>query len=372
MKILVTGAKGFIGKNLVSELKNRGYTQIMEYDKDSSIDLLSQFSKECDFVFHLAGVNRSENELDFIKGNSDFTSKLINLLFLNKKRPTLVSTSSIQAELKTPYGLSKKAGEKVIFDFGVKNDSRVVVYRLTNIFGKWSNPNYNSVVATFSHNISRDIPIIINDPEKQINLIYIDDVINNLLSHLPGEKENTNLNNGFYCVMPEYKITIKELANQLYSFKKTRDNLIVPNMENKFIKKLYSTYLSYIPSSSFAYNLEMKSDNRGSFTEFIKTINAGQVSINVTKPGITKGNHWHHSKNEKFLVVQGKATIKLKHIYNEKIIEFTVSGSKFTVVDIPPGYTHNITNIGNSDLITVIWANENFDIKQPDTFYLSL
>ena|GEM_PF-240378 len=278
-------------------------------------------------------------------------------------------TSSIQANLDNPYGRSKKAGEDLVFNFGKENDNKTLVYRLPNLFGKWCRPNYNSVVATFCYNIANDLPIKINDPNVVLTLAYIDDVVEEFINALEG-RENRN---GEFCeVSKTYNVSLGKIAELIYSFKKTREEHTIPNMSDEFTKKLYNTYLSYLPKDKFSYELKMNVDNRGSFTEFIKTLNRGQVSVNISKPGITKGNHWHHTKNEKFLVVSGKGVIRFRKIDSDEIIEYYVSGDKLEVVDIPPGYTHNIENLGDTDLVTIMWANEPFDPEKPDTYYLEV
>lgn len=369
MNILVTGAKGFIGKNLTIELRNRGYVDIFEFDKETDFDLLDLYCKNADFVYHLAGSNRPIDNNEYMDVNHGLTSILINKLKkYNNKCPVMMS-SSIQAELNNAYGLSKKAGEDVIFSYGNEVGSNVLVYRLPNVFGKWCRPNYNSAVATFCNNIARDIPITVNDPDVIMNLAYIDDVVNEFIKSLEGNE----FRNGAFCIIPEtYYIRLGDIVNLIYGFKESRTNFYVPEISDNFAKKLYSTYLSYLPNDEFSYKLKMNIDNRGSFTEFIKTINNGQVSINVSKPGITKGNHWHHTKNEKFLVVSGQGVIRFRKISDDEVLEYKVNADVLEVVDIPVGYTHNIENIGNVDLVTVMWANEAFDPKKPDTYFLEV
>ncbi|MEI4829863.1 capsular polysaccharide biosynthesis protein CapF [Bacillus sp. FJAT-53711] len=369
MNILVTGAKGFLGKNLVAELRNRGYNNIFEFTKESDPTLLDKYTKECDFVFHLAGVNRPKDEKEFMEGNVGFTSQLLALLKKHDNKAPVLITSSIQAEKDNPYGRSKKEGEELLFNYYKETDVKVYVYRLSNLFGKWSKPNYNTVVATFCHNIARGLDIQINNPDAELNLCYIDDVLEEFLralEHKPTMQDD-------YCVVPvTHTIKLGELANLIKSFKESRANLSIPNMENALTKKLYSTYLSFLPEDQFSYDLKMNSDHRGAFTEFIRTSERGQVSINVSKPGITKGNHWHHTKNEKFLVVSGEGLIRFRKIDSDDIIEYRVSGEKLQVVDIPTGYTHSIVNIGENDLVTVMWANECFDPEKPDTYFLEV
>lgn len=369
MKILVTGAKGFIGKNLIVELKNQKYTDILEYDIDTNPSLLSTYCKEADFVFHLAGVNRPKDQSEFMKGNYGFTSTLLDTLKkFNNTCPVIIS-SSIQAALDNPYGKSKKAGEDLMFAYGKETGAKVLIYRFPNVFGKWCRPNYNSAVATFCYNIANDLPITVNDRSAIMNLVYIDDVVEELTNALNG-KENSI---GKYCaVQVVYTVTLGEIVDLIYSFKRSRGELSIPDMADEFIRKLYSTYLSYLPKDKFSYSLKMNVDNRGSFTEFIKTPERGQVSVNISKPGITKGNHWHHTKNEKFLVVSGKGVIRFRKVDSDKIIEYYISGEKLEVVDIPTGYTHNIENLGDTDMVTIMWANECFDPERADTYYLEV
>lgn len=369
MKILVTGSKGFIGRNLVAELKNRGYEIIFECNRDTDKFLIDKYTKECEFVFHLAGVNRPKNEEEFMEGNFGLTSELLELLKKNNNKSPILITSSIQAERNNPYGRSKKAGEDLVFSYSKETGAKVLVYRLPNVFGKWSKPNYNSAIATFCHNISHELPITVNDPSVVMNLVYIDDVVEEFIRALVGHENRS----GEFCEIPiVHTITLGEIVDLIYSFKKSREERSIPNMSDKFTKKLYSTYLSYLPKDKFSYELKMNVDTRGSFTEFIKTLDRGQVSVNISKPGITKGNHWHHTKNEKFLVVSGKGVIRFRKIHSDEIIEYYVSGDKLEVVDIPPGYTHNIENLGDTDMVTIMWANEPFDSENPDTYYLEV
>jgi UDP-2-acetamido-2,6-beta-L-arabino-hexul-4-ose reductase len=370
MKILVTGANGFVGKNLVAELRNRGYNEIFEFTRECDLVLLDKYAKECDFVFHLAGVNRPENENEFMEGNFGLTSALLEFLKENNNKAPVLITSSIQAEKDNPYGRSKKAGEELLFNFKAEIGNNVYIYRLPNLFGKWSKPNYNTVVATFCHNIARNLDIQVNNPEAELNLCYIDDVLEEFLRALEG---NPTMQQGNFSIVPvSHTIKLGELANLIKSFKDSRLNLSVPNMEDSLTKKLYSTYLSFLPEDQFAYDLKMNIDARGSFTEFIRTAERGQVSVNVSKPGITKGNHWHHTKNEKFLVVSGEGLIRFRKIGSEEVIEYRVSGEKLQVVDIPTGYTHSIVNVGEKDLVTVMWANECFDPEKPDTYFVEV
>jgi UDP-2-acetamido-2,6-beta-L-arabino-hexul-4-ose reductase len=366
MKILVTGAKGFIGKNLIAELRNRNYKDILEFSKDSDPVLLDEFCREADFVFHLAGINRPNHHSEYMEGNLEFTNTLINTINRYNNNCPIMISSSVQAELNNLYGISKKAAESIVIEHGNQTGNKVFVYRLPNVFGKWCKPNYNSVVATFCHNIGRDIPISVNDENAILHLVYIDDVIEELINALEG---NAN-KNGVYCEIPTvHTVSLKEIVDLLYSFKKSRVELSIPDFSNVFAKKLYSTYLSFLPKDKFSYELKMNLDNRGSFSEFIKTPDRGQVSVNISKPGITKGNHWHHTKNEKFLVVSGNGVIRFRRLDSNEIIEYFVSGEKLEVLDIPVGYTHNIENLSNTDMVTIMWANEYFDPEKPDTYY---
>ncbi len=366
MKILVTGSNGFIGKNLISTLKSKGYNEIFEYDIDSTIEELDNYTEQCEFVFHLAGVNRPKDIKEFEEGNFGFTSILLESLKKSNNKSPIMISSSIQADLDNPYGVSKKMGEDLIFKYAEEVGTKAFVYRFPNVFGKWSRPNYNSVVATFANNIAKNLPITINNPNSVVELIYIDDLINELINALEG---NANTIDNFSYVNPIYKTTVGKLADIFKSFKNTRIDLSIPNMSDELTKKLYSMFLTYLPEDEFSYLLKMNIDKRGSFTEFIRTKDRGQVSINISKPGITKGNHWHHSKNEKFLVVSGEGVIRFRKLDSNEIIEYYVNGDKLEVVDIPPGYTHNIENLGEIDMVTVMWVNESFDINNPDTYF---
>lgn len=365
MKVLVTGANGFVGKNLISTLKRKEDYEVYSYDINNTKEELMKFTKDCDFVVHLAGVNRPERPEEFYEGNAGFTETLCNYLEVsNNKAPILIS-SSIQAELNNDYGKSKREGEELLINYGTKNGVSIYIYRFANLFGKWCRPNYNSVVATWCNNIAHDLDIQINDASVSLTLTYIDDVISEIMNTMQG---NPTKKGSQYVVEPEYKVTLGELAEVIKGFKSSRLSLNVPKMSG-IEKKLYSTYLSYLPDNLFGYSLKMNCDERGSFTEFLKTQEYGQVSVNISKPGITKGNHWHHSKNEKFLVVSGKGLIQFRDIFNDKIIEYHVSGEKLEVIDIPTGYTHNIINVGTSDMVTIMWANEQFDVDNPDTYF---
>lgn len=366
MKFLVTGSKGFVGRNLVADLKANQIGEIFEYDRETPFENLENWAKEADFVFHLAGVNRPENEEEFMTANFGLTSDLLGLLKKHNNKAPIVISSSIQAALDNPYGKSKKAGEDLMFQYSKETGTKVYVYRFANLFGKWSRPNYNTVVATFCHRVSRNEEIQVNDPEAPIELTYIDDVIAELKLALKGEAHS----DGVFNVVPvTYKTTVGQIADLIKSFNSSRENLYVPNQEDGLSKKLYATYLSFLPENEFSYKLDTKSDDRGSFTEFLKSPERGQVSINVAHPGITKGQHWHHSKNEKFLVVQGTGMIRFRKYGEDKVIEYPVTSAVLEVVDIPTGYTHSIVNTGDVDMVTVMWANEVFEPENPDTYY---
>ncbi|MDT4763368.1 capsular polysaccharide biosynthesis protein CapF [Sphaerochaeta sp. PS] len=366
MKILVTGSNGFVGKNLIYELKNRGYDDLYLYDVDTDPSLLDTYCANCEFIFHLAGVNRPKDPKEFMEGNYGFTSLLLDSLKrYNNTCPILIS-SSIQAELDNPYGKSKKAGEDLMFSYSKETGSPVFVFRLPNVFGKWCRPNYNSAVATFCHNIAHDLPIQVNDPSVVMSLVYIDDVVNSFIKAL----NNDTVQEGGYCKVPTvHTIKLGTIVELLYTFKKSRTDLSVPNMGNSFERVLYSTYLSYLPEDQLNYPLKMNSNERGSFTEILRTEERGQFSVNISKPGITKGNHWHHTKNEKFLVVSGEGIIRFRKVGTSEIIAYPVSSENLEVVDIPPGYTHNISNTGSSDMVTFMWANEPFNKDKPDTYF---
>lgn len=383
--ILITGAKGFVGKNLVENLKNirdgkdrvhkfPNDLEILEYDIDNTEIELEEFCKKADFVFNLAGVNRPKDNSEFMKGNFGFGEKLLTLLKKYKNNCSVMLSSSIQATLEgryagSEYGKSKLVGEELFKDYGKETGARVLIYRFPNLFGKWCRPNYNSAVATFCNNIANNLPIQVNDRNTELDLVYIDDLIEELLRAVNG---NETKDEKGYCYVPEvYHVTLGEIVDFLYEFKESRKNLFIPNMtEGSFSKKLYSTYLSYLDSKDFSYSLKMNEDNRGSFTEIVKSIDRGQVSINISKPGITKGQHWHNTKNEKFLVVAGEGIIQLRKIGTDEIVEYRVNGKEMTVVDMIPGYTHNIINTSKTEnLVTVMWCNECFNPEKPDTYF---
>ena len=394
MNILVTGSKGFVGRNFCENLKSirdgkdrtRSFTieNVFEYDIDSSTEELEEYCSKADFVFNLAGVNRPKDNSEFMSGNFGFASTLLDTLKKhNNKSPVMIS-SSIQATLigrygESGYGKSKRAGENLFFEYGKETGAKVLVYRFPNLFGKWCRPNYNSVVATFCNNIANDLPIHVNDRNTELELLYIDDLIEEMMSALSGNEhhcEYDGLNpvekaNGKYCYVPTtYKVSLGKIVDTLELFKAQPDTLVMPEIvRGSFEKKLYSTYLSYLPKEKVSFPLKMNCDDRGSFTELLKTQNCGQFSVNISKPGITKGQHWHNSKWEFFIVVSGHALIQERKIGTEEVIEFEVNGEDIKAVHMLPGYAHNIINLSDKEnLVTLMWANEQFDKNHPDTF----
>lgn len=379
MNILVTGAKGFVGRNLISQLHNiqsgkaKNYhlsgeqLKVFEYDIDSDPAELEVYCKNANFVFNLAGINRPKDQSEFMKGNFGFASVLLETLKKYRNTCPVMISSSTQAVLDNPYGESKRAGEQLMFDYAKETGAKVLVYRFPNVFGKWCKPNYNSAIATFCNNIANNLPITVNDPSILMHLVYIDDVVNELIGALSGNEHR----NADYCQVPiVHDITLGGIVDLLYSFKEMPNNLSIPNMADSFTKKLYSTYLSYLPKEKFSYPLRMNVDARGSFTEFIRSESAGQFSINISNPGVTKGQHWHHTKVEKFVVVSGRGLIQFRAVGSGEVINFEVSGDKMEVVETIPGYTHNIINRSETeDLVTFIWCNECFDSNSPDTYF---
>lgn len=380
--VLITGAGGFVGKNLVATLRAAGYTDLLLFEKDDTPATLAEYCRRAAFVVHLAGINRPQSAQEFYTGNAGLTDTLLEALeAAGNKAPVLV-TSSIQAALDNDYGKSKHLAEQAIIAHGERSGAPVYVFRMEGVFGKWCRPNYNSVVATFCHNIARGLPIEVRDPAYSLPLVYIDDVVSCIRDAME-RGEAVRDKEGFCRIHPVHTVTLGALADTIRGFAKARGGeaaealgsdglptLAVPDLaEGSFTKKLYSTYLSYLPEDTFAYDLNMHCDDRGSFTEFLRTPERGQVSVNISRPGIVKGNHWHHTKNEKFLVVKGEGVIRFRRIDSKKVIEYRVSGDRLQVVDIPCGFTHNIENIGDGEMVTVMWANEAFDPENPDTFY---
>jgi UDP-2-acetamido-2,6-beta-L-arabino-hexul-4-ose reductase len=366
MKVLVTGANGFIGKNLCLWLKNKGY-EVFEFDIGSTDEDLKNYVSSCNFIVHLAGVNRPLDPKEFLDGNVNFTKKLLDIIESTGSKAPIIFSSSTQAELDNPYGRSKKMAEDQLLEFG-KQGHQVYVYRLYNVFGKWCKPNYNSVIATWCYNVIHGIPLEVNEKAPAIDFVYIDDVVSEFLKTIgtpPVSKEC------FLHVEPHFSETLSSVANALISFKESRENLTIPNVEGGFLKDLYSTYLSYI-EVDFSYNLESHRDERGSFTEIFKTLQNGQISINIAHPGILKGNHYHMSKCEKYLVISGVCEIKLRRIDTDNVISYICSGENLKIIDIPPGFVHSIKNIGAQDSAIIMWANEVFDEGSPDTFFMDV
>ena len=396
MKILVTGAKGFVGQNLCTQLKNIrdgkakcygevAVEEIFEYDIDSTAEELDAYCREADFVFNLAGVNRPQNTEEFMEGNFGFASTLLDTLEKYGNKAPVMLSSSIQATLAgrfgdSEYGRSKRAGEELFFNYSARTGARVLVYRFPNLFGKWCRPNYNSAVATFCNNIANDLPIMVNDRSTELELLYIDDLVDEMIATLRGEEhhcefegvETVLCDNGKYCAVPTtHKVTLGEIVDLLELFKAQPQTLVVPEIPyNSFAKKLYSTYLSYLPKDKVSFELKMNCDARGSFTELLRSEKCGQVSVNISKPGITKGEHWHNTKWEFFIVVSGKGLIQQRRVGSDEVLNFEVSGDKIEAVHMLPGYTHNIINLSDTeDLVTVMWANEAFDPNKPDTYF---
>lgn len=379
MKILVTGAKGFVGRNLCLTLQQMPDVEVLKYDLGDE-PKLDGYLAECDFVMHLAGVNRPKDPAEFKTGNTVFTEDILEKLASRENPPPVLLSSSIQAALDNDYGKSKAAAEDAVRAYGEKTSAPVFVYRLANVFGKWCRPNYNSAVATWCYNIAHDLPIMVRDPAATVTLVYIDDVVKSFTGHLiPNPSlitHNSQLttHHPYLSVEPSYTRTLGEIVELIKSFHDEPNTLMVPDQQDGFTKKLYSTYLAALPEDKFSYPLTMHCDNRGSFTEALHSAERGQVSVNVSKPGIAKGQHWHHTKHEKFLVVSGRGEINFRMADdpNAKVITYKVSGEKLEVVRIPPGYTHNIVNVGDTDMVTVMWANEVFDPANPDTFRLEV
>ncbi len=366
--ILVTGSKGFIGKNLLVALKRISDISIFEYDIDSNEEKLEEFIKYADVIYHLAGINRPEKIEDY-SDNVLFTKKIIDLINKNRKKPLVVFSSSIQAELDNPYGKSKREAEILLEKWATSTGSVAAIYRLPNVFGKWCRPNYNSAVATFCYNIARGLDIQIIDPDRELKLVYIDDIINEFISLI-----NRNLSEGYHylAVEPIFTIKITDLVNLIIEFKASRDTLRIPDFSDPFVKRLYAAYISYLPENEFSYEVPVKLDKRGELAELMKSFTFGQIFISRTRPGEIRGNHYHDSKVEKFIVIDGDAVISFRHILKDEIIEYKVSGNDFKIIDIPPGYTHSIKNIGDRDLIVMFWANEIFNPESADTYYLEV
>lgn len=365
MKILVTGSKGFVGKNLCSHLHGMNDMEVFEIDLDSPPDDLGHALSVADVVFHLAGVNRPDNPDDFHTGNTGFLEDICRKLSDLNRNPKIVLSSSIQALLDNPYGVSKRKAEEVLRHYAEKTSAPCVVYRYKNLFGKWCRPNYNSVTATFCHNIANDLPIQISNHTHEIELTYIDDVVSALIQEIHESGKGFR----FAGELPSTRVSLGDLASLITSFRDIRTRLFLPDYSNPFVRALYATYLSYLPGSNLSYGLDIKTDERGSLAEFIKAPGFGQIFISHTKPGVTRGHHYHHTKTEKFMVVYGEGVIRFRQIHGADVIEYPVKGEEYRVLDIPPGYTHSIENTGTGDMVTLFWASEVFNLEKPDTFF---
>lgn len=368
MKVLVTGSNGFIAKNLIVTLKEMQTIEVLPFNRSNTLLELEHLLSEADFIFHLAGINRPENTSEFYEGNSDLTQNIINILTKLKKQTPILLSSSIQVGLDNDYAKSKLISEQSVEKYASDNKVNCFIYKLPNVFGKWCKPNYNSVVATWCHNIANDIEILVNDRSTQLDLVYIDDVVESFIEHLfrSASKEI------HYTINNIYNKTLGEIADLLHKFNTSRDTLLIPNIGKGFERVLYATYLSYLAKDNFSYELKGHEDDRGTFYEILKTMDSGQLSISTSAPGVTRGNHFHHTKNEKFLVVKGQANIQLRNLYSEEVIEYNVSEKKMEVVEMIPGYTHNISNTGDTEMVLLLWANEVYDEKKPDTNYLEV
>jgi UDP-2-acetamido-2,6-beta-L-arabino-hexul-4-ose reductase len=365
MNVLVTGACGFIGRNLIAHLQAREGCVVTLFDVDHSPDDLRAGLETADIVYHLAGVNRPQITEEFETGNAGLTREICKILRGLGRAPVIVMSSSVQAELENPYGVSKRHAEEALREFSAQGGAQVCIYRLKNVFGKWCRPNYNSVVATFCYNIANDLPIQISDPGRELELVYVDDVVKAFLADLPI---HTGANG--HCDIPSFKLTLSDLAGRIQSFHDMRTNLLTPDFAVRFNQQLYATYLSYVPDEALRQQLQIKSDQRGGLAEFIKSNHFGQIFISRTRPGITRGNHYHHTKTEKFFVVEGEGVVLMRQIESSELVEYRVRGEAFQVIDIPPGYTHSIQNVGTGDMVTLFWASEIFDPDRPDTYFL--
>lgn len=379
--VLVTGSEGFVGRNLCATLERLPELAVLKVDVHNAGASLPEYVGCADYVVHLAGVNRPTDTEAFKTGNVDFTARLLSLLRGTGRRVPVVLSSSTQAAADNPYGISKRQAEEAVFAYGREAEAGVCVYRLPNVFGKWCRPNYNSAVATWCHNIACGLPIQVRDPEAALTLVYVDDVVSEFVAALSGW--GNRLADGYCSVPVSYTRTLGQITGLLYGFKSSRQDLQVPDQADGFTKKLYATYLSYLPPGEFSYPLKMKVDARGSFSEFIRTLDRGQVSVNISKPHVIKGQHWHHTKHEKFLVVAGQGVIRFRSVAGAEqapggapsaqggagVLEYFVGGDKLEVVEVPPGYTHNIENLGETDMVTVMWANEAYDPQRPDTYF---
>ena len=367
MKILITGSDGFIAKNLIEHLKIDENIQLYLFNKNDSGSMLEAYVKEVDFIYHLAGVNRPKNNDAFYHGNSGLTKTIVDILQANDKSTPILLSSSTQSDLDNDYGKSKKEAEELLIGYSKKTKADIYIYKLPNVFGKWSKPNYNSVISTWCYNIANELDIQINNENVELNLVYIDDVIKSFINNLKNKSDRQ-----YFTIDNIYHKTLDEIRELLFAFKNNRKTLIIPNVASGFERALYATYLSYLVIGTFSYDLEGHQDDRGTFYEIVKTLDSGQFSLSTTAPGITRGNHYHHTKNEKFLVVKGEALIELKHIVTKEKIIYKVSDKNMEIVEMIPGYTHNITNVGKEEMILFLWANEIFDKNNPDTYFLEV
>jgi UDP-2-acetamido-2,6-beta-L-arabino-hexul-4-ose reductase len=365
-KILITGGRGFLGRNLATHLLEDKDCETTIVGREDSIDDLRSCLLAADVIFHLAGVNRPKDPMEFERGNAGFTEQLCQLLRGGGRAPKIVFGSSIQAELDNPYGASKARAEKALRQFARETGACVRIYRLKNLFGKWCRPNYNSVVATFCHNIANDLPITMSDPAREVELSYVDDVVGSFLAEINARHAGGDAGKE----IPSYRIQLSDLAGRIQAFHEMRATLIAPNFADSFNRALYATYLSYVPAAARPYNLDIKSDARGSLAEFIKEKHFGQIFVSRTKPGVTRGNHYHHTKTEKFFVVEGEGVVRMRAVEGGPVEEYFVTGNAYKVIDIPPGFTHSITNVGTSEMVTLFWSSEMFDPNRPDTYYL--
>lgn len=367
MKVLITGSNGFIAQNLIEHLKRDENIELYLYSRKDSLNILEAYVKEVDFIFHLAGVNRPQDNKEFYEGNSKLTQTIVDILIKENKNTPILLSSSIQSALDNDYGKSKLEAEQSLLDYSDKTGANVYIYKLPNVFGKWSKPNYNSVISTWCYNISHDLEIQVNNKESEVNLVYIDDVIKSFILKLTSDCDEK------YCnIETVYKKTLGEIEELLYAFKNNRHSLLIPKVASGFERALYATYLSYLASDDFSYTLKGHQDDRGTFYEILKTLDSGQFSLSTTAPGVIRGNHYHHTKNEKFLVVRGEALIEFRHIVTNEIISYPVSEKKMQIVEMIPGYTHNIKNTGDEEMILILWANETFDQNNPDTYFLEV
>jgi UDP-2-acetamido-2,6-beta-L-arabino-hexul-4-ose reductase len=367
MKILITGSNGFIAKNLIEHLKRDEKIELYLYSKRDSFTILEAYVKEADFIFHLAGVNRPQNVNEFYEGNRDLTKSIVDILVKEGKTTPIVLSSSTQSALDNDYGKSKLEAESILLEYSQRTKTDIYIYQLPNVFGKWSKPNYNSVVSTWCHNIANDLEIQVSNRDVELNLVYVDDVVKSFI-----EKLKNRSNDKYILIDPLYKKTLGEIEELLYQFKENRKTLVIPNVASGFERALYATYLSYLDTNNFSYELKGHQDNRGTFYEILKTLDSGQFSLSTTAPGIKRGSHYHHTKNEKFLVVKGEALIEFRHIVTNEKVSYKVSDKKMEVVEMIPGYTHNIKNIGNEEMVLFLWANENYDDNNPDTYFLEV